>query len=221
MQTSESPSLPDNGGEEMTTQLSSLSQGTRVYGQDGELGQVDCFITDPVQGEQITHVVIRRGVVKPEYTPVPISLVHEINAEGLYLRTTREGLKGMNEYIWPELPADEATPDPNQVYEGPNQEKILSHALALRAVVAEAISQHPVTKDAVIEVANDHGIITLLGSVANTQVRQTAETISAQQPGVISVVNSLKVKSNSSSDTAHDAQILPFAPVVNPSFVER
>ena len=72
-----------------------------------------------------------------------------------------------------------------------------------------------------IEVANDHGIITLLGTVANGQVRQTAEMISAQQPGVISVINSLKVTNDSSTPSARDAKATPFAPVVNPLFVER
>lgn len=209
MQAGEHPTRSGHEHEEVVTQLSSLSQGTAVYVQDGEIGQLDCFVTDPEQNEQITHIVIRQGLIKPEYIPVPVSLVQEIREEGLYLGTTKEGLKGLSYYNWPE----------DKAYDGLNHEKILSNTLALRAIVADALSHHPVTKDAVIEVANDQGIITLIGTVANAHVRQTAEAISTQQSGVIAVVNSLKVKG--SGDPTRDPNTPPFAPVVNPAFVER
>lgn len=75
-----------------------------------------------------------------------------------------------------------------------DRSKILSHDLALRAVVADAISEDPITENAVLEVVNEQGIVTLIGTVENVNVRQTAEKIALQQPGVISVINSLKVQ---------------------------
>jgi osmotically-inducible protein OsmY len=60
--------------------------------------------------------------------------------------------------------------------------------------VTNALLDDPSTKDAVIEVSNDRGILTLIGNVDSEETRQAAEEIARQQPGVISVVNELKVQ---------------------------
>lgn len=73
-------------------------------------------------------------------------------------------------------------------------EKTLDRNLDLRTRVANALADHPETNESVIEVINESGVITLSGEVASQEARQAAETIASEQPGVISVVNSLKVK---------------------------
>lgn len=168
-----------------------LSRGMNVYAQDGEVGKLDSFITDPEKDEQITHVIIRQGTLFPQYIPIPLSLVQSVDEKGVYLATTREGAKGLTHYAWPDDENEDLTSA------GYDESIILSHDLALRAIVADALSENVVTENAVIEVANDQGIVTLIGTVENADVRQAAETIALHQPGVISVVNSLKVQMTS------------------------
>ncbi len=59
--------------------------------------------------------------------------------------------------------------------------------------VSEALMKDPRTKGAVIDVGNNHGIVILTGTVKTPAMLQTAEEIAREQPGVISVVNELKV----------------------------
>ena len=70
---------------------------------------------------------------------------------------------------------------------------ILSKDEDLRMKISNALAEHSDTGEAAIEVINENGIITLMGTVDNVQIRQTAAMIAAQQPGVLSVINSLKV----------------------------
>ncbi|HZD55250.1 MAG TPA: BON domain-containing protein [Anaerolineales bacterium] len=60
--------------------------------------------------------------------------------------------------------------------------------------VANALLEDPRTEDAIIDVANDRGIITLTGTVASEEIRQAAEDIARDNQGVITVVNELKVE---------------------------
>jgi osmotically-inducible protein OsmY len=60
--------------------------------------------------------------------------------------------------------------------------------------VGEALAADPRTGDAVIEVINVNGVITLAGTVQDTSVKQAAEEIARSQPGVISVINALRLK---------------------------
>lgn len=59
--------------------------------------------------------------------------------------------------------------------------------------VTKALLEDPRTKDAAIEVIDQNGILTLSGRVKNNKVRTAAETIAMQQPGVVSVINELKI----------------------------
>jgi osmotically-inducible protein OsmY len=52
----------------------------------------------------------------------------------------------------------------------------------------------PRTEPAAIEVISMRGIVTLTGEVANWPIREAAETVASQQPGVIKVINDLKVE---------------------------
>ena len=59
--------------------------------------------------------------------------------------------------------------------------------------VTEALLKDPRTRNSVIEVANDRGIVTLKGTVEKEQIRQAAEEIAYEQKGVITVINEIKV----------------------------
>lgn len=59
--------------------------------------------------------------------------------------------------------------------------------------VTKALVQDKRTKDAAIEVINQNGILTLKGHVKNDKIREAAENIAMQQPGVVSVINELKI----------------------------
>lgn len=60
--------------------------------------------------------------------------------------------------------------------------------------VAVALFEDPRTSDAVIEVIDERSVITLQGEVDDPQARRAAEVITAEQSGVISVVNALQVR---------------------------
>lgn len=71
----------------------------------------------------------------------------------------------------------------------------LDDALALQVQISKALAEHPATCDAIIEVINDRNVITLEGDVSDAETRRVAEQIAANQPGVISVTNSLTIGS--------------------------
>jgi len=60
--------------------------------------------------------------------------------------------------------------------------------------VLEALQADPRTKDALIDVSLYQGIVTLTGTVKSNAMREAAVKIARQQPGVISVIDELKVK---------------------------
>lgn len=72
----------------------------------------------------------------------------------------------------------------------------MSHDLTL--MVMEALQNDPRTKDEVIDVVNERGIVTLTGTVDSAETRREAEEITRQQPGVISVINELKTNQTAS-----------------------
>lgn len=58
----------------------------------------------------------------------------------------------------------------------------------------ESLKNDPRTKDAVIEIAFSQGILTLTGTVKSEQTRMAIEEIAKKQPGVVTVMNEVKVK---------------------------
>lgn len=73
-------------------------------------------------------------------------------------------------------------------------ENALDTATAIVARVTAAFLDDPRTSMAVIEVISEQGVVILKGQVDSPKVREAAEEITAEQPGVISVVNALEVK---------------------------
>ncbi len=175
--------------------LAVLKSGTPIYGLDGEVGKLDHLMTE-AKTKQITHIIAREGTLLNEHIPIPVSLIQTVKKDGIQIVISQDGLKNLNRYTWTE---NKLTPPP-----GGNQQKgepgdkvsrlhILSEDLALRAIVANALSEDPETKMAIVEVINNNGVITLVGRVADRKTRQAAEKIAVAQPGVISVINSLQV----------------------------
>lgn len=63
-----------------------------------------------------------------------------------------------------------------------------------RQAVENALLEDPRTTEAILDVANNRGVVTLTGTVDSEEIRQAAEEIARQQPGVLTVVNELKVE---------------------------
>ncbi len=62
------------------------------------------------------------------------------------------------------------------------------------ARVTAALLEDPRTRLAVIDVASDHGVVTLSGKVSSPEIRQAAEEIARRQRGVVAVINELEVE---------------------------
>jgi len=75
-----------------------------------------------------------------------------------------------------------------------NVENSLHTDAAIVASVTGALASDPRTDLAVIGILNEQGLVTLKGQVDSPEIKEAAEEIAAQQPGVISVVNALEVK---------------------------
>lgn len=65
--------------------------------------------------------------------------------------------------------------------------------MALNDRLLKALAASPQTSEAAIEVINENGFITLTGEVDTPETRQAVREIVANEPGVISVVNNLKI----------------------------
>jgi len=59
--------------------------------------------------------------------------------------------------------------------------------------VMDALLSDPRTKDAIIDVGSDRGIVILKGQVNKVDIREAAEEIARKQEGVITVINEIKV----------------------------
>jgi osmotically-inducible protein OsmY len=60
--------------------------------------------------------------------------------------------------------------------------------------VESALINDPRTHNAVIQVDNSNGIITLSGAVDSPAISEAAEEVASQQSGVIKVVNQLHIR---------------------------
>lgn len=65
--------------------------------------------------------------------------------------------------------------------------------MELTTKVAKALNEDPRTQDAVIEVIDENGLVTLDGEVDSVETREAAKEIAAAQPGVTAVVDLLRI----------------------------
>ncbi len=87
-------------------------------------------------------------------------------------------------------------------------ENALTPDTAVMARVMAALMEDPRTGRYSIEVASEHGVVTLSGVVPSEEVKRVAEEITKQQPGVVAVINELEV-----NPKAFEHWIPPLAPV--------
>ena len=172
--------------------LALLKKGTPVRNTNGEVGKLDHVITDSGSHE-VTHVVMRHGLVFPENLVIPASVITEIGEEGIFIEATNEELKSFVPYSPEEIPVAD---DDSQLL--PVSVSEFGNGLTADVIVADRVSTalraHPVTADAVIEVINQGGLVTLSGVVADEKTRQTAEKVAANQDSVVKVVNDLVIE---------------------------
>ena len=64
---------------------------------------------------------------------------------------------------------------------------------SLQLQVESALLQDRITQDYGIEVLDSNGVVTLRGMVPNRKVREQAEAVVREVPGVTSVINELDV----------------------------
>jgi osmotically-inducible protein OsmY len=71
---------------------------------------------------------------------------------------------------------------------------MVTPATSVTERILDALNDDPRTRDEVIEVTTHQGVVTLVGEVKSEQIRRAAEEIARKQPGVVTLVNELKVR---------------------------
>lgn len=73
----------------------------------------------------------------------------------------------------------------------------LDTSTAIDARIIAALESDPRTHLSVIDVVNEHGVVTLSGEVSSAKIRSAAEELAVRQHGVMAVINELEVKPSS------------------------
>lgn len=165
-----------------------VQQGTPVFNAAGKVGKLDHVITNEESG-QITHLVVRQGTLFSEQLVIPVFMVEHVGEKGILIAPTDNELKELARYT-PEEGSDiPSGGEAELTYAGalPHEDPTLS------VQIAAALSADPRTRGAIVEVINNQGTITLAGQVDSWRTRQAAGEVAAQQPGVVSVTNSLEI----------------------------
>jgi hypothetical protein len=169
--------------------LALLKKGTSVRNVNGEVGKLEHVITD-AESNEVTHLVMRHGLILPHHLLIPVEIITEIGEDSIFIEATDDALKTLVPYS----PKDMSVPDSDLPLLHISDSEI-GNGLTAEALVADrvatALRTHPVTADAVIEVVNQGGLVTLTGVVPDEKTRQTAEKIATQQDNVVKVVNDL------------------------------
>jgi uncharacterized protein YrrD len=175
--------------------LQLIKQGTPVENHEGVIGKVDHVIID-AHSNEITHLVVRHGIISIERLDIPISLVEHIGENHVLVTATNEELKQLPPYEPPDRPQSETVVvgQSETITEHTTKESILVSDQALADQIEAVLFADPRTGTNAIEVINDRGVITLGGEVDSQAQREAAGEIAAAQPGVISVVNTLRVR---------------------------
>lgn len=174
-------------------ELAVVERGTPIEGPEGEVGKLDHFLVNAAKGA-ITHLVAQQGLLFSTKRLIPVSMVESISEGSVFIAATEEVLKGLPEYD-PESMALQETPQAREAeIENPGGRQEDNHEMDLTTRVSTALMEDPRTSDAIIEVIDDRGVITLQGEVDDVETRDAAVALAGEQPGVISVVSSLQVK---------------------------
>jgi uncharacterized protein YrrD len=156
-----------------------VRRDTEVNGSDGNLGRLDGVMTGSAAG-QVTGVMVRSGLLDVEHHLIPARLIERLGEETIQVAAGREEL---------------AASDPDPAPAGPAQTEPAQadSDQSLTTRVANALAEHPLTAATAIEVIDERGIVTLQGEVDDPETREAAAAVAESEPGVITVINSLKV----------------------------
>jgi hypothetical protein len=177
--------------------LAVIEMGIPLLGLDGQIGKLDHFLVKAGSG-RITQLVIQQGFIFTTRRIIPISMVEHISERSVFVAASEDEAKNFPQYdrqdfeqgIEPQMvarPRKDTTGKSGHSGAGALETDLDKH-------IALVLYEDPRTSDAVIEVINDRGVITLQGRVEDLDVQRAAEAIAAEQPGVISVINELQVK---------------------------
>lgn len=159
-----------------------IGHSTPIRNTAGSVGKLDSVIVDSDHFE-ILAMVVRHGLIFPEEITISIDWVQSIAENDIVLKYTNEELKSL--LAAPATAVIEQETEPAPVPE-------VNNGSSLATELERDLRNDPRTCDAVIDVVNDRGVVTLVGTVADPTVRDAAEKIAAAHPGVVTVVNSLR-----------------------------
>ena len=70
---------------------------------------------------------------------------------------------------------------------------MLSQSISVTERLFEALKNDPRTKNVIVDIAVNQGIVTLTGTVKSEAAWKAVEEVAKNQPGVITVINEIKV----------------------------
>ena len=165
-----------------------IERGLPVISPDGREGRLDHLLVDS-DTRRISALVLESGVLFTSQKLVPGEMIESLAESGIYLNATPEQMENLQPYVR----GENGEPEPVD----PSARRVVDESgFATEGPgyrVARALDEDPRTADAAIEVIFERGIITLTGTVDSPQTRAAAKAIAAAEPGVVSVVNSLKL----------------------------
>jgi len=176
--------------EGVSPMMAVLDRNTSVHGLNGTVGSLTHLIVTPDSGA-IRKLVVRRGALMTRLLTIPGEVVRDFGEERVKVEVTDRDIEALPEYREDEgeigtrapratTPA-ESEPDPASAHE------------SLATTIERLLVTDPRTEDCAIEVIDERGVIILEGTVDSPQARAAAEVLAAQQPGVVSVTNNLRL----------------------------
>ena len=174
-------------------QLRVMEQGVEVRDliRDKAVGRLKQIVVDARSGE-IVQLTVGKGLLGEE-SSLHSEVVKYYDEDRIVVD---EALSEEQPQATPSPPPFEAVSEPEA--EPEMQQSRSSNAgdasIPLTTRIEQALHDDPRTRDEVIEVVEQHGIVTLIGEVSKGEANQAAQEIAAEQPGVISVQSNLKVQ---------------------------
>lgn len=171
-----------------------LGNKAPVYGLDGRIGHLSHLITvNDVQQCQIEYLVVTQGALLPKQYIIPIHYVQTLSEQGIHLLVADAEIGDFPEFSAAPAGSTE-NPDTPELWETDEEMASVREADRVATAVETALMSDLRTETAVIDVINEHGIITLTGAAPDWETREVAEAIASHQPGVIKVINDLTVE---------------------------
>lgn len=135
-------------------ELAVIGRGTPINGLEGQIGKLDHLLVEAGGGE-ISRLVVQQGLLFTTQKALPVSIVESIAESGISVAARTEELRSLPQY---EVDGYEGTGRDNSSHSAPNDPDA-----ELVTRVAMALFDDPRTSKEVIEVIDEHGVITLQG----------------------------------------------------------